>query len=213
MICFRPITHLVLIIAPLYLVGCARQPAASRTSAESRTSAAPPTAALEPAPATSAATGAQLTEAERADGTGEVRVEPAPPAATATRPNPREFAPTARLRDIYFEFDSYVIPPEQERMLDANIDWLISNPAYLILIEGHADERGTNEYNVVLGEHRARATLDYFMAHGVGAERITTLSYGEERPFCTARTETCWTQNRRAHFLVRRTAGPTERQN
>jgi peptidoglycan-associated lipoprotein len=96
-----------------------------------------------------------------------------------------------------------VIPPDQERMLEANVDWLVSNPAYLVLIEGHADERGTNEYNIVLGEHRARSTLDYLMAHGVSADRITTLSYGEERPFCTERTEACWTQNRRAHFLVK----------
>lgn len=209
MIRFRPITHLLLIVllivAPLYLVGCARQPAASRTSAPAQApeAAAPPTAAPETAPAAPAVTSAGRGEAERGGNAGEVRVEPAPPAATATRPNPREFASTVRLRDIYFEFDSYVIPPDQERMLDANVDWLISNPAYLVLIEGHADERGTNEYNIVLGEHRARSTLDYLMAHGVGADRITTLSYGEERPFCTERTEACWTQNRRAHFLVK----------
>jgi peptidoglycan-associated lipoprotein len=212
MVHIRSIAHVLLIIAPLYVVGCARQPSASRTSAP-QPAGVPPAATLEPAPATSDAAGAQHAEGERAEGAGEARVEPAPPTATAARPNPKEFAPTARLRDIYFEFDSYMIEPDQERKLGANADWLLSNPGYLVLIEGHADERGTNEYNVVLGEQRARATLDYLMAHGVSPDRITTLSYGEERPFCTARSEACWAENRRAHFLVKRAGGPTERQN
>ncbi len=207
----RTIAHLLLIVAPLYIVGCARQPAASRASAPVAPpeATAPPAVAAETVPAPPAAPSAKRPETQRAA----KRAEPAPPAVTAERPNPQEFAPTARLRDIYFEFDSYAIQPDQERMLGANVDWLLSNPAYLVLIEGHADERGTNEYNIVLGEHRARATLDYLMAHGVSADRITTLSYGEERPFCTERTDDCWAQNRRAHFLVKRAGGPTERQN
>jgi len=110
---------------------------------------------------------------------------------------------TAKLRDIYFDFDSHAIRPGDGRILDGNVDWIQSNPTYLILIEGHADERGTNQYNIALGESRARAALNYLVAHGVRAERITTLSYGEERPFCIERTDECWEQNRRAHFLVR----------
>ncbi|PYM03932.1 MAG: hypothetical protein DMD82_15895 [Candidatus Rokuibacteriota bacterium] len=70
-------------------------------------------------------------------------------------------------------------------------------------MEGHCDERGTNEYNIALGEHRARAAMNYLIAHGIAAGRMTTFSYGEERPFCAERTEACWALNRRAHFLVK----------
>ena len=96
-----------------------------------------------------------------------------------------------------------MIRPQDTKILDANLDWMLSNPKSLVLIEGHCDERGTNEYNMALGEHRARATANYLVAHGVLSERLTTLSYGEERPLCTERTEACWARNRRAHFLVR----------
>jgi len=121
----------------------------------------------------------------------------------AVRPEAREFAPSPRLHDIHFDFDQYVIRPHDTKILDANLDWMLSNPKSLVLIEGHCDERGTNEYNMALGEHRARATANYLVAHGVLSERLTTLSYGEERPLCTERTEACWARNRRAHFLVR----------
>ncbi len=130
--------------------------------------------------------------------------EPAPPAAAAeARPEVGEFKPTERLRDIFFDFDESRLRPQEQASLDANITWLRSNPSYLVLIEGHCDERGTNEYNLALGEQRARATRNYLIAHGIDPSRITTFSYGEERPFCVDRTEQCWAQNRRAHFLVK----------
>lgn len=78
-----------------------------------------------------------------------------------------------------------------------------ANPRSVILIEGHADERGTNEYNLALGERRAKAAMNYLVAQGVPANRITVISYGEERPLCTERTEDCWARNRRVHFLVK----------
>ncbi|MBI3457958.1 MAG: OmpA family protein [Candidatus Rokubacteria bacterium] len=84
-----------------------------------------------------------------------------------------------------------------------NATWLKANPNALLLIEGHADERGTNEYNLALGERRAKATRDFLVSLGVEAGRMTVISYGEERPTCTERTEACWAQNRRAHFLVK----------
>ncbi len=77
------------------------------------------------------------------------------------------------------------------------------NPDYLILIEGHCDERGTNEYNLALGERRAKSTMNFLVSQGVQANRITLISYGEERPLCTEHNEACWAQNRRAHFLVK----------
>jgi peptidoglycan-associated lipoprotein len=128
-----------------------------------------------------------------------VAVPPARPAA----PSPKEFAETPALKDVYFDFDKYDIRPGDAKSLDANADWLKSNPATLILIEGHCDERGTNAYNLALGERRARTTRDYLVAQGVGANRITIISYGEERPSCTMHSEECWQKNRRAHFLTK----------
>jgi peptidoglycan-associated lipoprotein len=77
------------------------------------------------------------------------------------------------------------------------------NPSYLMLVEGHADERGTNEYNLALGERRTKATVNYLVGRGVSSGRLTMVSYGEERPLCTEHTEACWAMNRRAHFLVK----------
>jgi len=127
---------------------------------------------------------------------GEQRTAAAPPA-------PTEYSALAELRDIHFDFDKYTIRPDDGTVLDANAEWLNSNLTYLVLIEGHCDERGTNEYNLALGQHRAKSTRDYFVAHGIAASRITTISYGEERPLCAEHTEECWARNRRAHFLVK----------
>ena len=107
------------------------------------------------------------------------------------------------LKDIHFDFDKYDIRPGDAKMLDGNAGWLKSNPNHLVLIEGHCDERGTNEYNLALGERRAKATMNYLVSQGVQASRITIISYGEERPLCSQKTEACWAQNRRAHFLVK----------
>jgi len=109
----------------------------------------------------------------------------------------------AELNDIHFDFDKYDIRPGDARILDENARWSKANPTHLILIEGHADERGTNEYNLALGERRAKATMNYLVAQGVQASRMTLISYGEERPMCTEKTEECWARNRRAHFLVK----------
>jgi peptidoglycan-associated lipoprotein len=120
-----------------------------------------------------------------------------------TLPSPRDFKETATLRDIHFDFDRAAFRAEDARLLDANARWLVANPGTLVLIEGHADERGTNEYNLALGESRARITREQLVARGVAASRITLVSYGEERPMCRQSSEGCWAQNRRAHFLVK----------
>ena len=127
---------------------------------------------------------------------------PAAPAPTA-RPAVRDFAAVPELQDIYFDFDKYDIRPGDTKVLEANASWLKSNPNHLVLIEGHADERGTNEYNLALGERRAKSTMNYLVSQGVQANRITIISYGEERPSCSEKTEACWAKNRRAHFLVK----------
>jgi peptidoglycan-associated lipoprotein len=118
-------------------------------------------------------------------------------------PSPKEFVETSALRDVHFDFDRYEIRAQDKGVLDENAKWLKSNANAFLLIEGHADERGTNEYNLALGERRAKATRDHLVSLGIDGGRITVISYGEERPMCTERTETCWAQNRRAHFLVK----------
>src|SRR6185312_21837 len=127
----------------------------------------------------------------------------APAGPPATRSNPREFGAVHDMDDIHFDFDTYDIRADAARILDANARWMKANPAALVLIEGHADERGTNEYNLALGERRAKATRDYLVSVGIDAGRITVISYGEERPVCTEKAEGCWAKNRRAHFLVK----------
>jgi peptidoglycan-associated lipoprotein len=118
-------------------------------------------------------------------------------------PAPHEFDEAAGLRDVHFDFDRATLRPEAVRILDANARWLLEHPGTLVLIEGHADERGTNEYNLSLGETRARIARDQLVTRGVVASRITILSYGEERPKCQESAESCWGHNRRAHFLVK----------
>jgi peptidoglycan-associated lipoprotein len=107
------------------------------------------------------------------------------------------------LEDIYFGFDSYDIASDAARILDANARWMKANPRSLVLIEGHTDERGTNEYNLALGERRAKAAMTYLIGQGVPAGRFTVISYGEEWPACREKNDACWARNRRAHFLTK----------
>ena len=182
-----------LVIATALFAGCAKRPATTAASAPAPTGAA----------ATTTGTGgATATTPTPAPATA------APPATTATptpgaRPQPKEFVAVADLKPIYFDFDKYDIRPGDAKVLDSNAQWLKSNAEQLILIEGHCDERGTNEYNLALGERRAKSTMNYLVSQGVQASRITIISYGEERPTCTQKNEECWSKNRRAQFLVK----------
>ena len=108
------------------------------------------------------------------------------------------------LRDINFEFDQYSLTNEAKAALDELAQALKANPPFAVTIEGHADERGTIEYNLALGEQRAQAAKAYLTALGVDAARIDTISYGEQRPLDPGQDELAWAINRRAHFLVRR---------
>jgi len=131
---------------------------------------------------------------------------PPPPATAAPAPAPappKEFQPNDNVKTINFDFDKSVIRPGDAKILDANAAWLKQNSNQLLLIEGHTDERGTNEYNLALGDRRAKATMNYLVAQGISADRITIVSYGEERPLCTEHNEACWAKNRRAQFLVK----------
>jgi len=126
---------------------------------------------------------------------------------------PREVAPTPaiqaqepafELKDALFDYDKYDIRPDARAALDSVAAWLNKNKNINVLIEGHCDERGTNEYNLALGEKRANATKNYIITRGVAPTRINTISYGEEKPFCTEQNEDCYQKNRRAHFVAER---------
>jgi peptidoglycan-associated lipoprotein len=119
------------------------------------------------------------------------------------RPQMSGFAGSNRLTDIYFDFDRYGIRTEDAKMLDASAAWLKANPNQLVMIEGHCDERGTTDYNLALGERRAKAAQNYLVAQGVDLRRISIVSYGKEKPQCSESNESCWQRNRRAHFLVK----------
>jgi len=83
------------------------------------------------------------------------------------------------------------------------VRWLQANADALVIVEGHCDERGTEAYNLALGERRARSVRDYLVTRGIAADRISTISYGEDRPVCREANEACWSQNRRAAFVVK----------
>ncbi len=104
--------------------------------------------------------------------------------------------------DIHFEFDQYNILARDEAVLQRIANWLRENDQVRVMIEGHCDERGTNEYNMALGEQRALAARRYLVGLGVGAARLGTVSYGEEQPLDPRSTEDAWSKNRRAHFVV-----------
>lgn len=106
------------------------------------------------------------------------------------------------LKDVYFDFDKYDLRADARTTLKANADWLKANPSARVEIEGHADERGTNEYNLALGAKRAQSARDYLASLGIAKERLSTKSYGEELPVCKEQTEACWQKNRHDRFAV-----------
>ncbi len=104
------------------------------------------------------------------------------------------------IRDVNFAFDSYVIDATAKSVLQVNADWLSKNPAVKVQAEGHCDERGTNEYNMALGAKRAQAAIEVLRSLGIAADRLSSISYGEELPLDPAHNEAAWAKNRRDHF-------------
>ncbi|MEZ4754573.1 MAG: peptidoglycan-associated lipoprotein Pal [Bdellovibrionota bacterium] len=107
------------------------------------------------------------------------------------------------LKDVHFDYDSYDITASARSVLSANAEWLRENSNASIEIEGHCDERGTNEYNMVLGAKRAKATEEYLRSLGINGGRMSTVSYGEELPLDPRSTSDAWAKNRRAHFNIK----------
>jgi len=179
------------VMVAILMVGCARTPATT-TSAPSPTGAAT-------SGTSSSGSNTGTTAANRAGTTtGNLGST-----GSGARVNPGDYAVASELADVHFDFDKYEILPAEATLLDSHAAWLKQNGDRLILIEGHCDERGTTEYNVALGERRAKATMNYLVSQGIQANRITIISYGEERPVCSEKTEACWSKNRRANFLVK----------
>ncbi len=105
-------------------------------------------------------------------------------------------------KDIHFDYDKYDIREDAKITLRAVADYLTKNPANRMLVEGHCDDRGTAEYNLGLGDKRAKAAKDYLLSLGVPSARVDLISYGKEKPQCTEQTEDCWAKNRRDHFVI-----------
>ena len=121
--------------------------------------------------------------------------EPAAPVAPA--------APSVVMQeDIYFDFDKATLTPAAQDNLLRKAEWLRDNSDVTVTIEGHCDSRGTNEYNLALGDRRAESAKAFLVDLGIAASRITTISYGEERPVCTQQDEECWAKNRRDNFVI-----------
>ena len=106
------------------------------------------------------------------------------------------------LRDIHFDLDQSNLAAEARQDLARNAQFLQEHPQFILTLEGHCDERGTDEYNLALGERRVQSARQYMVTLGVPAARLSTISYGEERPVCRESEESCWSQNRRAHPVV-----------
>jgi peptidoglycan-associated lipoprotein len=104
--------------------------------------------------------------------------------------------------DVHFAYDQFDLDSEARAILERKATWLTTNANVRVQIEGHCDERGTNAYNLALGERRANAARQYLTVLGVSAARMSTISYGEERPLDPGHTEDAWAQNRRAHFVI-----------
>lgn len=109
---------------------------------------------------------------------------------------------TKLLKDIHFDFDKYDVRRGDEEILRENVAWLKKNPKTKVQVEGHCDERGTVEYNLALGERRANHTKQYLVSLGIAPDRISTISYGKERPLDPGHNEDAWAKNRRVHFVV-----------
>jgi peptidoglycan-associated lipoprotein len=110
----------------------------------------------------------------------------------------------SNVKDIFFDYDSYDVAQQYQQVLAADVRFLQQHPKMKFTIEGHCDERGSTEYNLALGDNRANSTKQALVSLGISADRIRTISYGKEKPFCSESTEACWAQNRRAHFVYQR---------
>jgi len=167
-------------LAALLATGCAKKPAPE---------AAPPT----PPPAAEKPMVSEM-PSQKVPGVQEQSVSEMPVAP--------EMTAVAGLQRIHFAFDQYTLSDQARETLTGNAAWMKANPGVKVVIEGHCDERGSDEYNLALGERRAQAAQSYLVSLGIAADRLSVLSYGEERPLAPGQGEEAWAQNRRDEFKV-----------
>lgn len=182
-------TSLILVCTCLVLLlplvgGCAKKKPVTPEAPE----AAPP-----PAPAQT------VTEAPTPTTTGDMQPDPLSEDIQSVNAYVYE---SGLIGDVYFDFDRYELKDEARERLQKNAAFMKAHPEFVFSLEGHCDERGTNEYNLALGDRRASAAQQYLADLGVGGSGMQTISYGEERPVCTESNESCWWRNRRAHFVI-----------
>ena len=122
----------------------------------------------------------------------------APAPSGPVKGSQEDFVASVSSDRIYFDTDQYNVDAEDQATLQSQAQWLQANPNVRVTIEGHADERGTRDYNLALGERRANAAKNYLISLGIAASRVTTISYGKERPAALGSDESAWAQNRRA---------------
>jgi peptidoglycan-associated lipoprotein len=179
----------ILMISTAFLIGCPKKPTIVKEEAKAPVAEVKPEAKPEVKPEAKPVEVAKVAEEKPRELT----------AAERLAKLKEEF----RFEDIHFDYDRYDIEERGREILKNLADWLSTNKGIEILIEGHADERGTNEYNLALGDRRANTVKQYLVTLGVNAERISTITYGEEKPICTGPGEECWAENRRAHFTIK----------
>jgi peptidoglycan-associated lipoprotein len=138
-----------------------------------------------------------------ADATARISVAPPPPAPPAAhQPTVQELF-DKEVKDAFFDYDKADIRSDARDALSSTAQFLRSYPQIKVVLQGHCDERGSTEYNLALGDRRAAAAKQFLVSLGISADRVETVSYGKEKPFCTASTEDCWQQNRRGHFVMK----------
>jgi peptidoglycan-associated lipoprotein len=176
-------TIIVFFCVTLFAAGCAK-----KELVKSEEPIAPPTA-VEKAPAVT-------TPAEKpAPETPAVKEE-------TLQETTKEAAPAATMETIHFDFDSYVLSAEARDILKKNADWMTGNPTAKVQVQGNCDERGSAEYNLALGENRAKAAAKYLETLGIASDRLSTISFGKEKPVDTGNNEAAWAKNRRDDFVI-----------
>jgi peptidoglycan-associated lipoprotein len=180
--------------------GAPGAPGAAPSAAAPGAPGAAPSAAAPGAPGAPGA--APSAAAPGAPGAAPSAAAPGAPGAPGAAPGAAAVPAASPLKDVFFDFDKFNIKDDQKAALNDNITYLKTNQRVRITLEGHCDERGTVEYNLGLGERRAKSTKDYLVAAGIAADRVNVISYGKERPFVLGHDESAWKWNRRSHFVI-----------
>ena len=136
------------------------------------------------------------------DATARVTVQTPTPPPQVSETEEQMFARS--VQDVFFDYDSFALRPEATQSLATAAQFLQQHPNLAFTIEGHCDERGSTEYNLALGQSRASAVRDQLARNGAAGDRMKTISYGKEKPFCSQSNEECWQQNRRGHFVLQK---------